>query len=212
MPGLLHNMGGGLLSGGRKLQLIRHGATKLNNDDISVDRIRGWKDIPLSPDGRREAERLGRTIKAPDVLLTSDLSRALETAEIIAKHTGVKLEKPSKEFRPWDVGKFAGMKSSEAIGELAHYACEIPHQPVPGGESFNSFRQRLFAGLSRAFGEHSGVVGVVTHHRVERLLKAWQAAGFPGDGSIRKAVFDKKGDPTASSEIIEIPAGQLRSR
>jgi hypothetical protein len=40
------------VGGPRHIIISRHGATPLNNDDVSVDRIRSWKDIALSPDSR----------------------------------------------------------------------------------------------------------------------------------------------------------------
>lgn len=203
------------LNGGkhRDVQLIRHGATKLNNDDVSVDRIRGWKDIPLSEEGRKEANNLGKKVSGnpPDALLSSDLCRAQETAEIVSEHCGVKLQKPSKDFRPWNVGDLVGKKSKEAIPILAQYAVDKPDEPVPGGESFNSFRTRLLTGLAKALAEHDGVVAVVTHHRVERLLKAWAKAGFPRDGEIDKAEFNRKGEPTGHCEILQIPVNRLKA-
>ena len=195
----------------RHLQLIRHGATRLNNDDVSVDRIRGWKDVPLSPDGKSEAESLAKVIakNPPDALFSSDLCRAEETASIIAKACGLKMEKATKDFRPWNVGEFAGQKSKEAVPILAEYATETPDKPVPGGESFNSFRGRFFKGLLKALQSNDGLVAVVSHHRAERLLKAWAKAGFPKDGAIDEAEFSKKGEPTGHCEILKIPLARL---
>ncbi|MFH1474328.1 MAG: histidine phosphatase family protein [Chloroflexota bacterium] len=48
---------------------------------------------PLTEKGRRQAERIGRTLAAagfaPDAVITSPLVRARETAEIVAAHVGV---------------------------------------------------------------------------------------------------------------------------
>ena len=78
-------------NGSRSIQIIRHGATNLNNDDVSVDRIRGWANVPLSDDGREEALRLADMITSnpPDVLVSSDLERALDTAKIISNCANV---------------------------------------------------------------------------------------------------------------------------
>lgn len=197
--------------GVRQILLIRHGATRLNNDDTSVDRIRGWKDIPLSDDGRKEAKRLGPIVAKhdPDVLYASDLHRARETAAIICEHTSVKCEKPTKDFRPWDVGEFAGQKSAEAAPKLCKYAEDKPDTPVPGGESFNSFRDRFFGGLRKALEKHDGLVGIVSHHRAERLLKAWVKGGHRPDGKVDEGEFRKKGEPTGHCEIINIPVKRL---
>lgn len=191
-------------NGSQPLLLIRHGATKLNNDDVSVDRIRGWKDIPLSPDGREEANRLGEKLKSdrPACIVSSDLVRAAETADIIAKHLGMKVDEKTPGFRPWNVGDLAGEKTQKAIPILAKYAIEKPNEPVPGGESFHDFEARFFQALSEAIQKYGskGKLAIVTHHRDERLMEGWRAAGFPADGEIEKAAFNRKGEPTG--EVI----------
>lgn len=202
---------GGEVSGNRKIMIIRHGATSMNNDDASVDRIRGWKDIPLSDAGRAEAERLGSKLRSnpPDCLYASDLKRAHDTAKVISSKTGVKLHEASESFRPWNVGEFAGKTSKEAVPVLAHHADEEPDEPLPGGESFTSFQKRFFSGLLKALRESSGTVAIVTHHRDERLLEGWKAAGYPVSGHIDQRVFAKKGEPTGQVTEMEIPMGRL---
>lgn len=197
--------------GQRDVMVIRHGATHLNNQDTSVDRIRGWLDVPLSEDGISEAEKSAKKIEKqpPDVLFCSDLKRARETARIIADACGLPEPTPTKSLRPWDVGKFAGVSSKIGVPALLDYAMNKPNEKVPNGESFNDFRNRFFEGLSEILNGNDGCVGIVTHHRCERLLSAWEAAGFPSDGSIDGKVFSKKGEGTAGFEIMSIPQGKL---
>ena len=196
----------------RKILLIRHGATSLNNDDVSVDRVRGWKDIPLSPDGVKEVERLGDKIKRdpPDVLVTSDLKRACETAKIISARTGVPVVEITKAFRPWDVGSLAGQLSKKIVPVLADYASNKPDEPVSSRESFNDFRKRFLGGLKETLQKYDGVVGIVTHHRGERLLRAWAAKGFPPDGAVDIAVFSEHGGATGSARTMQIPMAALQ--
>lgn len=197
----------------RDIQIIRHGATKLNNDDASVDRVRGWKDIPLSPDGKSEAERLGTKLKStpPDVLVSSDLKRAHDTAKIISDKTGVPISAVTKDFRPWNAGDFAGKPSSEAVPILAEYATKTPDKEIPGGESFNTFRLRFLQGLANTLDRHDGKIAIVTHHRGERLLHAWRKAGFPKNGDIDMGEFNKKGEHPGAITEMEIPKTWLRS-
>ena len=191
----------------RNVSIIRHGATKMNNDDVSVDRIRGWKDPPLTADGKREAAQLGEQMKRnrPNVLLTSDLKRAAETADIISKKIWVPVAEESQGFRPWDVGDYAGKTTKEAIPILADYAMHKPGTKVPGGESFDSFRDRFFGAVQNALREYEGHIGIVTHHRGERLMHAWAAEGFPSDGSIRISEFNKKGEAPGTISNMKIP-------
>jgi probable phosphoglycerate mutase len=72
------------------LILIRHGETEWNRDR----RFQGHGDSPLTTKGRTQTEALGKRLAATafDMLLSSDLGRALETAAIIARHTGHKVQ------------------------------------------------------------------------------------------------------------------------
>jgi broad specificity phosphatase PhoE len=195
----------------RDVQVIRHGATSLNNDDVSVDRIRGWKDIPLSKEGKDEAHTLADKIvdDPPDTIVSSDLKRAHDTAKIISDKTGVPISDVSESFRPWNVGEYSGQVTSKAIPILGEYASEKPDEPIPGGESFNDFKDRFLSGVKSALSEYPGRIAIVTHHRGERLLHAWGKAGFPESGDIDVKEFNKKGEPTGTILSLKIPVGKL---
>jgi probable phosphoglycerate mutase len=201
-------------SGTRQISIIRHGATKMNNDDVSVDRIRGWNNIPLSEEGKQEAERLGEKMNKdtnkPEVLVTSDLHRASETAHIISKKTGIPVSEETQGLRPWNVGELAGQVSKHAVPILADYATKKPDEKVPGGESFNDFKDRFMGTLNDILEKHDGRVGIVTHHRGERLMKAWEAKGFPSDGTIDHDTFTQKGDHTGAKIDMEVPAEKIQ--
>lgn len=197
----------------RKIQLVRHGATRLNNNDISVDRIRGWKDIPLSEDGRKEAKRLGEKMQEepPDFIVSSDLERTLETAAIISSKTKAPLKIVTKDFRPWNVGDYAGKLSKDVAPILADYAENHPTKAIPGGESFNAFRKRFFGGLAEVLDNKEGVPAIVTHHRGERLLHAWLKAGCPPDDSLDIREFNKKGEHTGAVMHLDLPIQKVKA-
>jgi alpha-ribazole phosphatase len=198
-----------LLTDTRFIQLIRHGATKLNNDDVSVDRIRGWSNVPLSPDGHEEAIHLGDRLRTdpPMSIIASDLLRASETAEIISRLTKAPLVEKTKAFRPWNVGDYTGKLTSDCIPILEDHT-KHPNKPLPGGESFNSFKRRFMTGLLYALNKHHGMIALVTHHRGERLLKAWKAGRY---SKINLAEFNKRGEHTGSAEGFMIPMDKLRA-
>lgn len=64
--------------------LTRHGET---NDNRSPVRFQGWRDTPLNDTGRRQAEALGAQLIGRGIasIWSSDLIRARETAEIVAR-------------------------------------------------------------------------------------------------------------------------------
>ncbi len=72
-----------LVSGRGLLVLVRHGESTWNLEN----RFTGWHDVPLSDAGRREAREGGQLLREagiqPDVLHTSVLLRAIQSAEIL---------------------------------------------------------------------------------------------------------------------------------
>jgi 2,3-bisphosphoglycerate-dependent phosphoglycerate mutase len=70
------------------LVLLRHGQSTWNLDNLFT----GWTDVPLSEQGRSEAKEAGRLLSVenllPDILHTSVLVRAIQTADIALGEMG----------------------------------------------------------------------------------------------------------------------------
>lgn len=196
-PGLHEILGGEGENAPVTLRIVRHGATRLNGEsEISVDKERGWSDVPLTAEGRQEARDAAAKLKGAgiEVIVSSDLKRAKETALIIGGILGVKPEFSFK-LRPWNLGDLTGKVMTEAKPQIAAYANK-PDAKVPGGESFHAFRDRAFEGLGEAVEKHQGKqILIVAHHRVERLIGGWEKAGQPEDHEIDIPTFMQKGDP-----------------
>ncbi|MBQ9881136.1 MAG: histidine phosphatase family protein, partial [Synergistes sp.] len=74
-------------AGGRMIYFLRHGRTEWNNQL----RYQGAVDIPLNEDGRMQAHKAALRFSSADIdaVISSPLSRAMETAERIASfHKG----------------------------------------------------------------------------------------------------------------------------
>lgn len=73
----------------KKLYLVRHGQSVLN----VKGNIAGTTETPLTDEGRAQAKATGIAMKEanihPTFIVSSPLSRAVETAEIIAKQLGI---------------------------------------------------------------------------------------------------------------------------
>ena len=75
---------------GRRIVVLRHGETTYNADGI----WQGQLDSPLSELGLRQADAVGAAVAAlrPDRVVSSDLSRALTTAESVGRVCGIPVE------------------------------------------------------------------------------------------------------------------------
>jgi broad specificity phosphatase PhoE len=95
------------------LGLIRHGLTDWN----VLGRIQGQSDIPLNEEGRMQARLLGARLKEEpyqwDAVVTSGLSRARETGEIIASILGIELLKPDVRLNERSFGQVEGLTQAE---------------------------------------------------------------------------------------------------
>ncbi|MBA2284661.1 MAG: histidine phosphatase family protein [Ktedonobacteraceae bacterium] len=145
------------------LYLIRHGQAI-----SAVQRTLGNTD--LSPLGIRQAERLRDRLAATgeiaaDVLITSTLRRAHQTAEIIAPALGlpIVLDDDVHERRE---GQAAGMSEEEYRKTYGNFDFEYePFHPVaPGGENQGQFMLRVGTALDRVTREHTGKTIVIVCH------------------------------------------------
>ena len=109
----------------------------------------GWTDCHLTDLGRRQAkelaERVGSLWGGEDFsLYTSDLHRAKETADIIAKKCGIKpLATPA--LREMNNGKACGLTEIEAV-KIANHTTEndvLDWRHYPGSETWREFNQRV---------------------------------------------------------------------
>lgn len=124
------------------LLFARHGATGPN---LAGLRCGGDIDPPLADLGRRQAAALAQALQAlaelPDLIVTSDLQRTRETAELVrATLGGVDLlVQPAWRERRLGAWNLQPIDSTEALLAGGH--------TPPGGESGDDFRARIEAAL-----------------------------------------------------------------
>jgi 2,3-bisphosphoglycerate-dependent phosphoglycerate mutase len=108
---------------GYKLILLRHGESEWNAKNLFT----GWVDVDLSEKGRSEAKRAGQLLKEakllPDVLHTSLLKRAINTADIALKNCG-KTGIPT--HRSWRLNErhYGALQGKDKAQTLATYGQE----------------------------------------------------------------------------------------
>lgn len=155
----------------RRLTLIRHGLTAWNVSG----RFQGHSDVPLSPEGQAQAQRLSEYVASfPDMdqVYASPLARAVETARIAFPG-----REPCRDerLRELDFGAFEGHTRDELDADPRWLAwMEDPFdRPAPGGEAYRDLRDRVTAWLADARARHGGGhVVAVTHSGTIQMLFA----------------------------------------
>ncbi|WP_087973239.1 histidine phosphatase family protein [Oceanobacillus rekensis] len=97
-----------------EIGFIRHGTTAWNKEQ----RAQGSSDIPLNEEGLIQAQQVAERLSAEkwDVIYSSDLSRARQTAEAIANKTGIPLQLDSR-LRELGGGLIEGTIEEERINK-----------------------------------------------------------------------------------------------
>lgn len=144
---------------------IRHGETAWNVDT----RLQGQIDIPLNDRGRDQARRAGLALQhdAPQVLVSSDLARALDTARAVAAATGLVAETDpglrERHFGDWQGHTYAEV--AERFPEASErWRRREPDFGPPGGETLQAFFDRCVATATRLAQQHAGRTLVLVAH------------------------------------------------
>lgn len=166
-----------------ELLFIRHGETDWNRQH----RFQGQIDVPLNTTGRRQAVCLAERLAGDrhDLLLASDLQRALQTAAPLAEAWGMPAV-PLPGLREQGFGIFEGLEVAVIQADHAelwqHWLAHDADFALPGGESARQFNTRVLAAVQDLVAAHAGRrLAVVTHGGVLDML--WRhAKGLPLDG------------------------------
>jgi probable phosphoglycerate mutase len=190
------------------IYLIRHGETVLTPTRKFSGT--GSLDPELMADGFLQAERVASEVAKlkPDVLIASPLQRTRQTAEVIARTTGLDIifdeDWFELSFGTWD-GKSIEEVKAEDPDSYQAWLNSSAYRPG-GGESYDEARVRVEAALEKLVAEYPGKkVVVVTHNGVIKSA-ANIAIGGPNDG-----VFHMDASPCSISSISIWPSDGLRA-
>jgi len=155
-----------------RLIAVRHGETAWNVDT----RIQGQLDVGLNATGLWQAQRVGQALAHEDIgaIYASDLSRAWQTAQEIARPHGLTVQ-PEPGLRERAFGRFEGMSFAEIEATLPDQARRWrerdPEFEPEGGESLLVFRERVTRVASKLAARHPGqLVALVAHGGVMDVL------------------------------------------
>ena len=151
---------------------IRHGETSWNVDT----RIQGHLDIPLSANGRWQAERLAEALRDEPItaIYASDLTRAWETAQFVGQVQGLPVIKEIG-LRERDFGDFEGKTFAEIEvllpDQSMRWRKRDPDFYPAGGESLVMLRTRVLEAAERLAAQHPGEqIALVCHGGVMDVL------------------------------------------
>lgn len=155
------------------LFLIRHGQTKHNNDR----RYQGSTDTPLNETGELQAKEIAKRLsdKKFAAIYSSDLQRAVQTAEFIAKKHKL-VVKQDERLREISFGDWEGMSYDEiqkiSPDLLEKWINDPTNISPPNGETLNQLASRVKSAIDEIKSKYKAEESVllVTHGGVIRTL------------------------------------------
>ena len=186
-----------------RILAIRHGETAWN---VGA-RIQGHLDIALNDTGRWQARRMAAALadERLDAIYTSDLQRALQTAQALADASGQTIV-ANAGLRERCFGEFEGLTFSEVElrwpDQGARWRKRDPRFGPPGGETLQRFYDRCVETVNRLAHGHPGqTIAMVAHGGVLDCLyraatridlqapRSWQL----GNASINRLRYTPEG-------------------
>jgi 2,3-bisphosphoglycerate-dependent phosphoglycerate mutase len=206
------------------LILLRHGNSEWNQKNLFT----GWVDVRLSEQGVAEAKRAGELLKdsglAPDVLHTSVLSRAIQTADL-ALDVADRLWIPVK--RSWRLNErhYGALQGKDKAQTLAEYGPEqfqiwrrsfdVPPPPLDDDSEFSQAHDVRYADVPADELPRTESLQLV----IDRMLPYWDAEIVPDlaagrtvlvtahGNSLRALVKHLDGISDADIAELNIPTG-----
>ena len=141
-----------------KIIYFVHGTTY----DNATEKCSGWKQVQLNELGKEQAKKLGETTKDLkfDVIFTSDLVRAIDSANIAWPN----VEKIQDErLRECNYGEYDGESKKLVVYE------EHIENPFPDGESLKEVEARMTKFLEYIKTKYEGKTVAIVAHRAPQL-------------------------------------------
>ena len=158
-----------------EIVLVRHGETEWSK----AGRHTGRTNVPLTEQGRREAEAVGAALRERQfaLVLTSPLARAAETCRLagLAERAVAR-----DDLQEWDYGEYEGRKTIDIRREHPGWTV---WSDVPGGETLAEVGARADRVLEE-LREATGDVAVFAHGHLLRVLAARWLGLEPGAGRL----------------------------
>jgi broad specificity phosphatase PhoE len=168
------------------LLLLRHALSTWN----AAGRWQGLADPALSDLGREQARQAGWALAAQAAerpfaeVVSSDLARATETADLLAGALGQPVRRRDPSLREYDVGQWSGLTTAEIEarwpGQIKAWNARAQAGP-PGGETTAHFERRVAAALRAVAGSAPGADAVLVVAHGHLIRTAFELAGGPSE-------------------------------
>ena len=149
-----------------KIWIARHGETDLNAQKL----MQGRADMPLNEKGKSQAAQMREKIKDIkfDAVFASPLSRAVDTAKILADSEDITIDERLIEL---DFGKY-DLKKYNKIGlKMGLYYLFQQYLPAPKSvETYESIKERCDSFISDLLGKGYGNVLICSHGAFVRTM------------------------------------------
>jgi 2,3-bisphosphoglycerate-dependent phosphoglycerate mutase len=161
------------------LILLRHGNSEWNQKNLFT----GWVDVRLTEQGTIEAKRAGELLAAakllPDVLYTSVLTRAIQTANL-ALDVADRAWIPVK--RSWRLNErhYGALQGKDKAQTLAEYGAEqfqlwrrsfdVPPPPLPDSSEFSQVNDPRYVGIDGTLPNTECLKDVI-----DRMIPYWES-------------------------------------
>lgn len=187
-----------------KLLLVRHGQTDWN----FTQRFQGHSDIPLNDTGRGQARSLAMRLSSQpfDVVYSSDLGRAFETANILAAGKGE--VKTDARLRELNFGEWEGLTYYEIEQKqpekLATWEKDVYKNAPPNGETVEQLSKRVQCALDDLHEMHSDQTMLIVAHGGVLQSLVCQVLKLPS-----RMYWQFHTSPASLSEVAFYPAGAI---
>ena len=157
------------------LYLARHGETAWSLSGQHT----GLTDLPLTPNGERNARRLADRLKGITFakVFTSPLQRATRTCELAGFGT---LAEADPDLVEWNYGQYEGLRSAEILAKRPDW--QLFRDGAPGGESPAQVGERANRVVQRVRGFQGDVLLFSSGHFIRVIADRWlgQDPGYVG--------------------------------
>jgi broad specificity phosphatase PhoE len=158
-----------------KISLVRHGVTDWNH----AGRVQGRSDIPLAPEGQRQAEAVAERLAGEswDAIYSSPLQRAYQTALAISRRTGQTQVRTDLRLLERQMGEAEGMPDLD----LPALWPGVPWDSIPGMEPVERLATRAHEALAEIATRHPGgrVICVAHGSLISAFLRSLAPPGVP---------------------------------